>query len=263
MLNNLLRCTVLLTFIWSVFGCYSRNEGCLDIYATNYEVNADEKCEMCCQYPALQLFQERFVGDSLYFQGDTLENQFGQHYVILGFRYYLSNFRIFQAGNELIVREVIQNTMTNEIIPDDIKIVSDMDANVNIGTIRTYGKFDSLQFVLGITPPFLNYDLNLPNGHVLTNLGRLNDASAELAGAALKIKYLSMQDTTFTVFLPPTFQYPYTIIDSLNMTKPGQAIVGKIKIDYKKMLEDVDLTLPYESIKTKLANNLPLLITVH
>ena len=35
--------------------CYEPTEGCLDVRATNFDLDADEGCADCCTYPELSL----------------------------------------------------------------------------------------------------------------------------------------------------------------------------------------------------------------
>ncbi len=254
----------ILVIVWIISGCYSRKEGCLDIYAANYDVSSDDQCANCCQYPALKLNFLRLFGDSTYFQGDTLINQYGQKYIILGFKYYMSHFRLFQAGNPITVREAIQNSINGSIIPDDIKIALDGDPNLNIGTIRAFGKFDSLQFTLGITDDYLKDGWTiLPNGHVLNTANRLNDPQGNLSSAILKFKLLAAKDTTISVSVSPAFKIKYTLQDSISITEPGLPVTGKLIADYKTLLDNVDLTAPTDTLKSHLTKNLAQFLKVH
>lgn len=257
------RFIIVVLAIWILTGCYTRTEGCLDTYASNYDVSVDDSCPNCCEYPFLKLVVLDRYGDSLYVQGDTLINQFGQQYIILGLRYYVSHFRLFQSGNELAVKETIQNDITGYNIPDDIKISKEDNANLNIGMIRTYGKFDSLQFTMGISDEFLqNSFKNLPASHVLQKLYRLNDSAGNQASAIVKYRVFAPIDTTINIAISPSFKLQYTIQDSLNITQPGRTIVGKVKADYKKLMDNIDLSAPSEQIKEKLVENLSNLLIV-
>ena len=204
-----------------------------------------------------------FYGDSIYRRGDTLTNQWGQQFIILGLKYYVSHFRLFQDGMELAVREVIQSAETGEIIPDDIKIATDNEPLVKTGTIRTFGKFDSLQFTMGISGEFAqNSFISLPVGHALLNNYRLNDASGDQTSAILRIKVLQPVDTTLSIFVAPDFKIDYTIRDSIFISRPGRPINAKISADYKVLLDDVDLLESYEKIRIRVTDNLRLLLTV-
>ena len=249
--------------VWMLTGCYSRTEGCLDTYGSNYDVSVDDSCPNCCEYPFLKLVVLNRFGDSLYVQGDTLTNQFGQQYIILGLRYYVSHFRLFQSGNELAIKETIQNDISGYSIPDDIKISKETDTNLNIGMIRTYGKFDSLQFTMGISDEFLdNSFTNLPVNHVLQKLYRLNDADGNQASVIVKYRLLTPIDTTINITINPSFKIQYTIRDSLNITQPGRPITGKVIADYKKLMDNIDLIAPSDQIKDRLVKNLSNLLIV-
>ena len=40
---------------FTLFSCAEKQEGCLDVYATNFEFEADKVCEDCCTYPVFEL----------------------------------------------------------------------------------------------------------------------------------------------------------------------------------------------------------------
>lgn len=263
MQNDPYRFIIVAFAFWMLTGCYSRTEGCLDTYASNYDVSVDDSCPNCCEYPFLKLVVLNRYGDSLYAQGDTLINQFGQQYIILALRYYVSHFRLFQSGNELTVKETIQNDISGYSIPDDIKILKEDNTNQNIGMVRTYGKFDSLQFTMGISDEFLeNSFTNLPANHVLQKLYRLNDAAGNQASVIVKYRVLTPIDTTINIAISPSFKLQYTIRDSLNITQPGRPITGKVIADHKKLMDNIDLISPIEQIKNRLEENLSNLLIV-
>lgn len=245
---------ILLTGILA--GCYSRTEGCLDSFAANFDVSSDDACSTCCVYPSLILSIQNRYGDSAFHQNDTLINRFGQKYIILGMRYYMSDFSLYQNNNDLTVREVIQNKLTGEIIPDEIKIAKSDESGIKCGTVRTYGSFDSIRFVMGIDGKFLEEGLTtLPAGHVLEKQNRINDAQGNMAAAGIRCKVLTPVDTIINIFISTDFKLQYTIRDSISETRQGQPITGKIIADYQQLLDDVDLLAPYIEIRNKVTEN--------
>ncbi len=263
MVNNWSRIALVVFVNILIYSCYTRKDGCLDTYAANYDAGADDHCVQCCTYPELRLNSSNFYGDSIYRRGDTLTNQLGQQFILLGLRYYVSQFRLFQDGTEQTVTEAIQIVETGEIIPDDIKITADNESLVKAGTIRTFGKFDSLQFTMGISEDFANNSfVNLPVGHALLNNYRLNDASGEQASAILRVKVLQPVDTTLSIYIAPDFRMDYTIRDSILTSIPGRPINAKITANYKVLLDDVDLMGSYDQIRILVTDNLRFLLNV-
>lgn len=56
-------------------------------------------------------------------------------------------------------------------IPNDMKIVRGTDIEIEIGTIRSYGAFDSLTFNFGLSSIITeNIFVNLPTNHVLQKI---------------------------------------------------------------------------------------------
>lgn len=162
--------------------CYEPVEGCLDITATNFQVDADEPCpDNCCTYPSIKLAidhcyeiaTDSFVtlnyGDSIYIDG------VGNPFRINGIQFYLSEFQIvsttgapFGVQDSLEVEQIdpINGDTTLVTLEDNFLLLNPVVKNVNItlGENRTVGNFSGIRFKLGLDMP-ANY----------TNPSSLND----------------------------------------------------------------------------------------
>ena len=243
--------------------CYDRKEVCLDTAASNFDVTGDDACSGCCTFPSLVLEFTHYNGDSIYKATDTLINDHLQEYVIEDVRYYLSDFTLFQSDSSHTIREKIATENNKIIIANDMKIMRSVDGELNIGTVRLYGKFDSLSFHLGLTEEITNNSfVGLPSNHVLLQNNKLKNSIGETAYFTLKYKRLSPVMDTVSQNIYITDRPNFTALKSgtvITSTK-GTKISYPFKADYKVLLQDIDLTLTEDSISKKLYLNLKKMI---
>lgn len=96
-----------------VSSCAILEEGCLDVYATNFAVDVDKGCSACCTYPQIRidLLHKIQVGDSL--QNITPEtvdysDGAGHSFRIQDIRFYVSGIHLLRSdGMEVGVEEMI------------------------------------------------------------------------------------------------------------------------------------------------------------
>lgn len=88
-------CLLLLMISSVIFGsCNIKQEGCLDIAAENFDLNADKSCDGCCKYPSVSISlsqkwnEENFNKDT----SVTYPDINGQHFKIIDLKYLLSSF---------------------------------------------------------------------------------------------------------------------------------------------------------------------------
>ncbi len=145
-------------------GC-EEDPGCLDVQATNYQVDAEDPCGDCCQYPELRVsFRHRWVREdtTLAFGSDT--TRFSLDGYTLQFpvvQYYLTNIRLVRPnGSEVLLDEALDVTIGSgadtltTTIPDNVMLVEAGSFRTFVpGTYRYEGNFTELRFELGVTAP--------------------------------------------------------------------------------------------------------------
>ena len=152
-------CTLLLP------ACYEPKEGCLDAQATNFELDADEACPNCCEYPSLQLAlrhrivlfgqeEDRFSTDSIYYDGS------GQPFRFNNIRFYLSNLRLVRSdGSEAMVSDTIELDLyapsgapRKATAEDNFLLANPLfEQTYTIGAFRESGSnFEKIRFAVGI-----------------------------------------------------------------------------------------------------------------
>ncbi len=249
-----------------IISCYTRKDACLDTYATNFDVSADDQCsDGCCTYPILTLEIDKKAGDSTFKINDTLVNSFSQKFRIIDLRCYFSDFSLYQnQGNKIKTTESISNSDNSVVVPDDIKIWRWADESFSPGTVRTFGNIDSLVFYLGLSSIITNTTFaNLPSGHALLSENTLKDDKGNIAFMTLRCaRYLSKTDTINLSISKTNNPYKFRISKSF-VTKKGDNITYKLKADYLTLMKNVDLKLSLSDIESNIRNNISSFITVN
>ena len=103
--------------------CYEDQEGCLDINATNFDVEADINCPDCCTFPMLQLdYQHKAeTADTTInfsYESITYQDGAGNPFRVRSVQYYLSDFHLIIPGGDTVqVADTIQiNSFTGASI---------------------------------------------------------------------------------------------------------------------------------------------------
>lgn len=170
-------------FIFLLSSCYEPREGCLDISATNFQVDADDPCPDCCTYPQIRMdFLHRVVQQDTFFNLTYLDAVYidsdGNPYTIGDIQFFISNFRIVdQAGQEYRTEDFLEISIP---VPDDepkLDTISNSFALIDAGNFRTAmlgtfsraGTYHKVRFTLGVENPANQADPGeLPEDHPLT-----------------------------------------------------------------------------------------------
>lgn len=172
-----------LLLLLSLTACFEPKEGCLDINAVNYAVDADEPCSGCCQYPVLRLdfLHKTFPGSNanLQYLDTVYQDGAGNDFRFRSIQFYLSDIRLVRSdGEEVGVTDTIwlripaaEGDTINEVVEDNFALVNPADFGVmQIGTFLSKGTFNKIKFTLGLSGPANLVDpVTLPEEHPLAN----------------------------------------------------------------------------------------------
>jgi len=212
-----------------LFGC-EEDPGCLDVQATNYQVDAEDPCGDCCDYPELRVsFRHRWVQEDTTsaFGNDTALFQLNDYQLRFpSVQYYVSNMRLVRAnGTEVLLDDELDITVgsgadtTTLTIPDNFLLVEAGSFQTYVaGSYRYEGNFTELRFELGVTEPArLATPDNYPDNHPLaaqspsmftSSAGYLFSRMAVITNPAdslARVISTTETDMTQTVSLPITF----------------------------------------------------------
>lgn len=139
----------------SLTACFEPREACLDISATNFDAGADKDC--CCEYPKLR-FTVNQIYDTLLFRNETVYPDANGHFFrINSASFYLSDFHLFQAGNDFQVSDTLTMSTyagadtSSQLFVNDFQLVRRSPVEYTIGSFRQDGNFDAIGFQLGLS----------------------------------------------------------------------------------------------------------------
>jgi len=254
---------VLLSFA----ACYQPREGCLDIEATNFDAAADNNC--CCTYPALRLtLLPRF--DTLVWKPDTAyEYAPGRWFRIHQAVFYLSEFQLVQNGVAIPVSDTLglsvfgaASDTLREVFTNDFQLIRRTTENYTVGTFRTPGAFESVQFRVGVPDAAQRVIPALtPDGHPLRPQNEGLWLGPDTGFVALKLVFSrdtlgsTVPDTL--VFSQPDFAGVVVQTNGAFQHEGGYDFSLKLTADYRTLFQGVDLTIvDIPAWKTRIAANL-------
>ncbi|MEL6655126.1 MAG: MbnP family protein [Bacteroidota bacterium] len=205
-------CCLLMAALLSA--CYEPTEGCLDVRATNFDLDADEACADCCTFPSLNL---RFSNVWTYpdttvslrldtFYVDAAGNPFRFDRI----RFYWSNLRLVTSTGEtlriidsldLSIAEGGDTSMIT--ILDDIALadIGGSTETVSLGTLEPSGTLTQLQATFGIEDPTNKaVTTSVSTSHPLAPQAGQMNLGSDLGYIFAKIEYF--QDTTSIDTIP-------------------------------------------------------------
>ena len=257
--------------------CYTPIEGCLDINATNYQVDTDRSCGGCCTYPDLTVdFQHKVVlPDTVYnlvYEDSTYFDGAGNAFSIRNIDLYFSEAHLVRPdGSILQVTDTLQLPVEQADGSVQLEVIEDNFTQVNpgvfgqktMGKILGSGSFNQVQFKLGVPDPAnLVAPVEFPLEHPLADTALYIDQTEgrlfyridlfRIQGQADTIEtriLISGSDQLRTLELPVDEPAEFYL-------DPGRAPKIELRIDYLTWFRDVDLvTDPPSLIAEKIVNN--------
>lgn len=225
-INKRFPIVLFLSLLLCCTACLEKEEGCLDITASNYNAATDTPCEDCCTYPSLELeIFHRF--------NDSLSLVYGDRYVLEGtdsieinqIKFYLSEFQLENDTETKGVSDTIQVALQDGsmvTLEDNFNLISRDDGfSYDIGNISAQGTFNRISFYVGLT--------ETPSQVVPSSL--TNDAHP-----------LAIQSDSF--YTPATNSYIYNRISLITDTLFEDTVVYDILADQRVKVElDYDLVM--------------------
>jgi hypothetical protein len=250
---------VFIILIFIFVACYENKEGCLDINATNFNVDADIRCSDCCTYPSLRLNILHRIKDA---QLDTFYNFMidqaitldSMHFFnIKNIRYYISDIKLKRANGTLVgVNNEIKLSITApnaDTIPffeeDNFALISRRTPrNNNIGTLSQNGDFVGVQFKIGLAENINQTNPNLvPLPHPLHISSEMYDAASnKYIFNQIELLRTAGVDTIPTIVNVIGDEYVRTI----DLPFPFNADIGfnitlTIRVDYREWFKQIDI----------------------
>lgn len=140
-------------YLIALFGCYEPIEGCVEFWAVNYDVLADNLCEDCCTAPEVKVKIEYVIEDdsTAYRFGDTILLQSGSYLTLHSANVMLSHFELATSGLQVL-------TVNDSVTIDDVEYEQDFGFSKGQGNSISLTEYqepftvDSISFVQGLIP---------------------------------------------------------------------------------------------------------------
>lgn len=247
-INRISLCVLLLSVF--VASCYEKKEGCLDVFASNFALDADINCckdkqDCCCNYPKLTLsIKQQYENENLA-AGKIYLTNLGQPFMIEDIHFFISNVRLtdgsdFATDDTLMI---MTNNGQSEARPDDVLTVSSDVFSFRVGTFNRPGNYTQLKFLVGLseperTAPSSQFAATHPLASGQTTLrDTLNDE-----WLTYSVAWIPDTVSLITEQLQVSADNLIEVIIPVNISKkPGQDITIPLIIEYHKWLGTIDL----------------------
>ncbi|MBK7477608.1 MAG: hypothetical protein IPI11_17005 [Haliscomenobacter sp.] len=165
------------------WGCAVREEGCLDVQAINFSVEAEKACSSCCQYPQLRLdlLHKYTVGDTLLnltLNASAYPDGAGNMIRFKDIRFYISELHLLTeggaeigVGEELLLRKWVSGSDSLKFeVENNFALATPASLSRKVlGTFIQGGKIKGVRLTLGIGAPARDADpASAPTGHPLS-----------------------------------------------------------------------------------------------
>lgn len=238
-------------FLWAFTGiamllvlssCNTRIEGCLQVNAENFDLNAEKACDGCCTYPSVSLSLSQKWNDRNFANTDTLYDIHGQAYRIQDLRYYLTSWSWKDTDGAVYTVDSVEADCgdTKLTYTPDILVVDTRQFSYTLGTIRQSPEIQAVFSTLGLTEDFSCLDWNATDTpDALTDASPLwNPATQRLETIRLVLQKDIDLDVFDTLFIHT--QLPTTIAYSAQWS-PGIDTQLKLSVNYGLWFKDADL----------------------
>ena len=250
-------------FTWS---CYEQKEGCLDVLATNFQLDADVDCcrkneECCCQYPKLiTSIKHEYDGTNLA-SGRVYHTESGQPFFIQSIRFLVSGIKLQTDDREISIidsLEIIDANGQLQVVPNDFTVFSSASFSYTIGDFTEPGDYTDMHFLLGLGPSMSTADPNQFDADHPLGLGSasIRDSIGDLL--LYDIAWIPDTISMEVEHLQAKADHLIPISVPLEGSKPaGASITIPLVIDYTKWFNKLDLALdPIEVRKQKILDGM-------
>ncbi len=236
--------------------CYENQEGCLDVAAQNFDLDADRDCgEDCCVYPTFEVsFLHRFkdaIRDTFYTFSLNTPYAFttDDTFQVSNIQFYLSDFKLLlEDGRSMVVEDEDKlevfaasiDTIPFYVEDNFVLVDRSRPATNEVGTIRGVLDCTGIEFKLGIKD-----SVNVADP---TYFETTHPLYSELDGemyfsqdSGYVFNRVDIAAPDSTVVLMGTSDFLQTIVvDFPFSTKLGFNTTAVLRVDYREWFQEID-----------------------
>lgn len=228
---------VLYLCVLFLLGCYESKEGCLDPFGVNYSYEADEDCDDCCQYPAVQVRVKNYNGEVFVSPGDTLMDINGKPFRYLNYSLLVHGFEWqgVDTSFQVLERTLVEEDGSSMLSADDFIVLEGSKYSHTIGSMRCEGAIKKIAFSVG-----LGKDAGfLANTHQIHTLRDTTDMGYHYYSTRRVIHDL-MNDDTLTCY--SHLETKTMTFDWDTILQRKQNIVLDVDMQHRLWLDKVDVS---------------------
>ncbi|WP_421798903.1 MbnP family protein [Haliscomenobacter sp.] len=156
--------------------CATREEGCNDALANNFDLAADKPCDGCCEYPGVRIrLTHKYGSAAMVYNQAIFADGSGNPFGFGDLRFYLSNIQVVSIGNKVIdVQEpldvYLEKTAGDTLktsIPNSFGLARGLgQADMYIQSYRDTATINRIRFTVGVSGEMNQANpLRLPSDH--------------------------------------------------------------------------------------------------
>ena len=156
--------------------CATREEGCNDALASNFDLGADKPCDGCCEYPGVRIrLTHKYGSAAMVYNQAIFTDGSGNTFGFGDLRFYLSNIQVLSVGNKVIdVQEPLDVYLEKSAgdtlktsIPNSFGLARGLgQADMYIQSYRDTATINRIRFTVGVNGEMNQANpLRLPSDH--------------------------------------------------------------------------------------------------
>ena len=239
-------------FICIGWGCSSKEEGCLDYRASNFDFDADKACADCCTYPSLYVDLNHFWQDTALFYSYPLNQAGGDDYFfITKAAVYLSEVHLHTPTDSVLMLDTMlvdyfnDGQWNSDWIEDNFQWFERTNFNANkIGDVLLTDSLVGISYRIGIPENYRILDTMILNGG--GSLRIQPDGSNYNEDLGLVDGVLGFNRDTIQGLDTLQFQWTGSNYNYIDFVNPGPPLVGldlymQLRIQYDECFLGVDI----------------------
>lgn len=167
---------ILLLFVFTA--CATREEGCTDALASNFDLGADKPCKSCCEYPGVRIrLTHKYGSTAVAYNQPIFTDGAGNVFAFGDLRFYLSNIQVVSVGNRVIdvqepldvyVEKAAGDTLKTSL-PNSYGLARGVNqTDIYVQSYRDTATVNRIRFTVGVSGEMNQANpLRLPTDHPL------------------------------------------------------------------------------------------------
>lgn len=168
----------LLSFLFLITACATREEGCTDALANNFDISVDKACQSCCEYPGVRIrLTHKYGSTAMAYNQPIFKDGAGNSFGFGDLRFYLSNIQVLSVGNRVIdvqepldvyVEKAAGDTLKTQV-PNSYGLARGVNqADMYVQSYRDTATVNRIRFTVGVSGEMNQANpLRLPSSHPL------------------------------------------------------------------------------------------------